>query len=217
MTKQDTDVETFDGVVISQDPPGQHAAGSEHRDHVVRRRVRASGGDDHLDRHDDDRRTVTARVRVAVLAGGRSSEHEISLASARSVVEALDPSRYETTLIEIGRDGAWALPAAPGTAAISGTHETLPIPTAASAVAARLGRRRPTHPARAVRRGRDGAGSARARRCAVRRLRRDCFGALHGQGSVQGGAAGSWDSGRSQRDAPIRRPGRPTRSATRCS
>ena len=53
---------------------------------------------------------MTPRVRVAVLAGGRSSEHEISLASARSVVAALDPARYETRMIEIGRDGAWALP-----------------------------------------------------------------------------------------------------------
>ena len=40
---------------------------------------------------------MTPRVRVAVLSGGRSSEHEISVASARSVVAALDPERYETT------------------------------------------------------------------------------------------------------------------------
>jgi len=75
---------------------------------------------------------VTARLRVAVLAGGRSSEHEISLASARSVVESLDPGRYETQMIEIGRDGAWALPPAPGQAALPGAGGTLPIPTAAS-------------------------------------------------------------------------------------
>src|SRR5207302_2007711 len=49
------------------------------------------------------------RRRVAVLMGGRSSEHDISLASARSVLEALDPTRYETTTIEIGRDGRWEL------------------------------------------------------------------------------------------------------------
>ena len=55
---------------------------------------------------------MTRRLRVAILAGGRSSEHAISLASARSVLEALDPARYETQVIEIGRDGAWALPAA---------------------------------------------------------------------------------------------------------
>ena len=51
------------------------------------------------------------RVRVAVLAGGRSSEHDISLASARSVVAALDPERYEVLEIGIGRDGRWALEA----------------------------------------------------------------------------------------------------------
>jgi D-alanine-D-alanine ligase len=47
------------------------------------------------------------RLRVALLAGGRSSEHDISLASARSVLEALDPARYDVTEIAIGRDGRW--------------------------------------------------------------------------------------------------------------
>jgi D-alanine-D-alanine ligase len=51
------------------------------------------------------------RLRVAVLAGGRSSEHEISLASARSVVAALDRERYEVVEVGIGRDGRWALEA----------------------------------------------------------------------------------------------------------
>ena len=68
-------------------------------------------------------------LRVAVLAGGRSSEHEISRESARSVLEALDPGRYETTTIEIGRDGRWeitdgmrSLPSAS-----EATLETLPV------------------------------------------------------------------------------------------
>ena len=52
---------------------------------------------------------MSGRVRVAVIAGGRSSEHAISVASARSVIEALDPKRYEATVIEIGRDGRWQL------------------------------------------------------------------------------------------------------------
>jgi D-alanine-D-alanine ligase len=50
------------------------------------------------------------RIRVAVIMGGRSSEHEISLASAHSVVESLDPERYEVRAIEIGREGRWELP-----------------------------------------------------------------------------------------------------------
>ncbi len=52
---------------------------------------------------------MSARIRVAVLAGGRSSEHDISVASARSVVAALDPQRYETVVVEIDRAGRWAL------------------------------------------------------------------------------------------------------------
>jgi D-alanine-D-alanine ligase len=52
------------------------------------------------------------RLRVAVLTGGRSSEHEVALASARSVLESLDPGRYETVSVEIGRDGRWQLPRA---------------------------------------------------------------------------------------------------------
>jgi D-alanine-D-alanine ligase len=50
------------------------------------------------------------RIRVAVIMGGRSSEHDISVASARSVVESLDPDRYDVREIEIGRDGRWELP-----------------------------------------------------------------------------------------------------------
>jgi D-alanine-D-alanine ligase len=67
------------------------------------------------------------RVRVAVIIGGRSSEHEISLASARSVVEGLDPERYEVCEIEIGRDGRFQLPAAQQ-AAIEPEKSSLPVP-----------------------------------------------------------------------------------------
>ena len=81
-----------------------------------RRRHQRQAGHDRRDRgrplraaDRDDDTAVSKRVRVAVVAGGRSSEHEISLASARSVLEALDPERYETTTIAIGRDGRWAL------------------------------------------------------------------------------------------------------------
>ena len=69
---------------------------------------------------------MSKRTRVAVLLGGRSSEHEISLASARSVLEALDPDRYETVPVEIGRDGRWEL----GTGSDGSVAETLPVPTA---------------------------------------------------------------------------------------
>ena len=73
---------------------------------------------------------MSDRIRLAVLAGGRSSEHEISLASAASVAAALDPARYDVRMIEIGRDGRWALPAGETRAALPATTtaETLPVP-----------------------------------------------------------------------------------------
>jgi D-alanine-D-alanine ligase len=52
--------------------------------------------------------------RVAVLSGGRSSEHEISLASARSVTEALAGLGLEVVTIEIGREGTWSIGHGPG-------------------------------------------------------------------------------------------------------
>jgi D-alanine-D-alanine ligase len=72
---------------------------------------------------------VSRRIRVAVLAGGRSSEHEVSRASAASVIEALDPARYDVVAIEIARDGRWALPTGDARAALTASvAETLPIP-----------------------------------------------------------------------------------------
>jgi len=60
--------------------------------------------------------------------GGRSSEHDISLASARSVIEALDPARYEISRVVIGRDGRWALPASDQLLLGEGSvAETLPV------------------------------------------------------------------------------------------
>lgn len=47
------------------------------------------------------------KLRVAVLFGGRSGEHEVSLMSARSVLNVLDPERYEVTQIGITLDGNW--------------------------------------------------------------------------------------------------------------
>ncbi len=49
----------------------------------------------------------TRRLNVAILFGGRSAEHEISIRSARTVVEALDPRNYTPILIGIDRRGHW--------------------------------------------------------------------------------------------------------------
>ena len=47
------------------------------------------------------------RLRVGILYGGRSGEHEVSLASAASVIRALDPEKYEAVPIGITKDGRW--------------------------------------------------------------------------------------------------------------
>jgi D-alanine-D-alanine ligase len=49
------------------------------------------------------------KIRVGVVFGGRSAEHEVSLQSAKNVLEALDRTRYEPVLIGIDREGRWRL------------------------------------------------------------------------------------------------------------
>ena len=48
-----------------------------------------------------------AKIRIGVLYGGRSGEHDVSLCSAASVVAALDRNKYHVTAIGIDRDGRW--------------------------------------------------------------------------------------------------------------
>src|SRR6202789_438682 len=51
--------------------------------------------------------TSAKRLRVGILFGGRSGEHEVSLASAASVIQALNPEKYEAVPIGIAKDGRW--------------------------------------------------------------------------------------------------------------
>ncbi len=77
------------------------------------------------------------RVRVAVVFGGRSSEHAISCVSAGSILRNLDPERFEVVPIGITPGGAWVLSnATPATLAI--TDGRLPAVTAESGAALAL-------------------------------------------------------------------------------
>jgi len=74
-----------------------------------------------------------AKLRVALLFGGRSVEHEVSIVSATSILAALDPSRYDVTLVAVDADGRWhagdpALPLTPAAlkAAVQGEEVDLP-------------------------------------------------------------------------------------------
>src|SRR5918999_5209873 len=63
---------------------------------------------------------IVKRLRVGVIYGGRSGEHEVSLASAAAVFANLDRSRYEPVPIRIDKDGRWALADRPPTAMSAG-------------------------------------------------------------------------------------------------
>lgn len=49
------------------------------------------------------------RIRVGIIFGGRSGEHEVSVMSARGILKALDPARFEPVLVGIDRQGSWQL------------------------------------------------------------------------------------------------------------
>jgi D-alanine-D-alanine ligase len=59
------------------------------------------------------------RLRVGVIYGGRSGEHEVSLASAAAVIANLDRERYDPLAIRIEKDGRWTLPDRPPTQVVA--------------------------------------------------------------------------------------------------
>ncbi|MFQ5753153.1 MAG: D-alanine--D-alanine ligase family protein, partial [bacterium] len=52
---------------------------------------------------------MSKKIRVAILFGGKSAEHEVSLQSAKNVVDAVDKDKYEVVLIGIDKQGRWYL------------------------------------------------------------------------------------------------------------
>jgi len=50
-----------------------------------------------------------AKIRLAIICGGRSTEHEVSVCSARNVYDAADKSKYDISLIRVEKSGAWTL------------------------------------------------------------------------------------------------------------
>jgi len=54
-----------------------------------------------------------SKIRVAIVCGGKSGEHEVSLASANCVLRALDPDKYDVVVIGVTREGAWLVTDSP--------------------------------------------------------------------------------------------------------
>lgn len=52
---------------------------------------------------------MSKKIRVGILFGGKSAEHEVSLLSAKSVIDAIDKNKYEVVLIGINKTGEWFL------------------------------------------------------------------------------------------------------------
>ena len=77
----------------------------------------------------DDSVHLDRRIRVAVVFGGRSSEHAISCITAGSVLGAIDRDRYDVVPVGIARDGRWVL--APGDQQLAIEGERLPEVTGA--------------------------------------------------------------------------------------
>ena len=50
-----------------------------------------------------------SKIRVGILFGGKSVEHEVSLQSAKNIVEAINKDKYEVVLIGIDKEGKWHL------------------------------------------------------------------------------------------------------------
>jgi len=63
---------------------------------------------------------MARRIRVGVIFGGRSGEHEVSLASARSVMDAIDKSKYKIVPIGITKEGRWIASGDPMRALVAG-------------------------------------------------------------------------------------------------
>jgi D-alanine-D-alanine ligase len=64
------------------------------------------------------------KIRLGIIFGGRSAEHEVSLRSARSVLQAINRDKYEMTLIGISQDGKWLAGPDPLAALAAGSGES---------------------------------------------------------------------------------------------
>lgn len=69
---------------------------------------------------------LPARVRLVVLFGGRSAEHDISRISASHVLRAIDPARYEVLPVGITREGRWLVAEAAAELMADGRRDELP-------------------------------------------------------------------------------------------
>src|SRR6185437_11181271 len=81
---------------------------------------------------------MAKKLRVGVLFGGRSGEHEVSLLSAASILKAIDRNKFDVVPIGITKEGRW-LAAADATGLLAGGHSAAARKLRAGDPAATLG------------------------------------------------------------------------------
>ena len=79
------------------------------------------------------------KLRVGVIFGGRSGEHEVSIRSARAIVEGVDPRKFEVVPIAITKEGKWLAPAQSVQLLPSSVHERMAVNDAATGDVALVG------------------------------------------------------------------------------
>ena len=72
---------------------------------------------------------MSKKLRVGVIFGGRSSEHEVSVRSARAIVEAIDRKKFDVVPIAITKEGKWLPPAHSAQLLPAAVHQLLPRKT----------------------------------------------------------------------------------------
>jgi D-alanine-D-alanine ligase len=72
---------------------------------------------------------MAKKLRIGVIFGGRSGEHEVSVRSARAVIDSIDRAKYEVVPIAITREGNWLAPAAAAELLPDATQRLLPART----------------------------------------------------------------------------------------
>ena len=72
---------------------------------------------------------MAKKIRVVVIFGGRSGEHEVSVRSARAVIDAIDRKKFEVVPVAISKDGRWLSPAEASAMLPPETRRALPAET----------------------------------------------------------------------------------------
>lgn len=86
---------------------------------------------------------MNSKTHVAVLCGGQSAEHEVSIQSAKNIIQALNPDKYHISVIVVGRDGAWILLDSPQPVLDNPDYCPLPEPIAGARLVLNLGGAQP--------------------------------------------------------------------------